>query len=118
MHGLKRRSRLYPRTTRTWKFSAKAECDVGSGFYAHLHKYTIEKKGHRKLNQSPYIVKGFRLYDRVNAKGKEWYISGRGQKGSFVLKTLADDKLKLEIAPSKIKFVSHQHSYVSERRAV
>ena len=42
MHGLKRRSRLYPRATRTWKFSAKAECDVGSGFYAHLHKKGIQ----------------------------------------------------------------------------
>ena len=42
-------SRLYPRATRTRKFSANAECDVGPGFCAHLHnkgatKNTLHKR--------------------------------------------------------------------------
>lgn len=79
-----------------------------------LHKMTINKGGYRKLNQAPYIVKGFHLYDKVLAKGKEWYIHGRRLKGSFVLKTLTGNSL--EIAPSKIQFLSAQRGFIVERR--
>ena len=79
-----------------------------------IHKMTINKGGYRKLNQAPYIVKGFRLYDKVLAKGKEWYIHGRRLKGSFVLKTLAGGFL--EIVPSKIQFLGTQREFIVERR--
>ena len=79
-----------------------------------IHKMTINKGGNRKLNQAPYIVKGFRLYDKVLAKGKEWYIHGRRLKGSFVLKTLAGNSL--EIVPSKIQFFGTQRGFIVERR--
>lgn len=81
-----------------------------------IHKNTINKGGYRKLNQAPYKVKGFRLYDSVLAKGSEWYINGRRTKGSFVLKTLSGDKL--EIVPNKIKFISRQYNYITARRVV
>lgn len=79
-----------------------------------IHKATINKGGYRKLNQAPYEVKGFRLFDVVKAKDSEWYIHGRRLKGSFILKILNGDTL--EIVPTKIKFVSYQHSYLIERR--
>ena len=79
-----------------------------------IHKMTINKGGNRKLNQAPYIVKRFRLYDKVLAKGKEWYIHGRRLKGSFVLKTLAGNSL--EIVPSKIQFLGTQRGFIVERR--
>ena len=79
-----------------------------------IHKMTIDKGGNRKLNQAPYIVKGFRLYDKVLAKGKEWYIHGRRLKGSFVLKTLAGSSL--EIVSSKIQFLGTQRGFIVERR--
>ncbi len=66
------------------------------------------------MNQAPYIVKGFRLHDRVFAKGKEWYIHSRRTKGSFVLKTLAGNSL--EIVPSKIQFLGTQRGFIVERR--
>lgn len=79
-----------------------------------IHKMSINKGGYRKLNQAPYIVKGFHLYDKVLAKGKEWYIHGRRLKGSFVLKTLTGNSL--EIVPSKIQFLSTQRGFIVERR--
>ena len=79
-----------------------------------IHKNTILKGGIHKHNQAPYEVKGFRLYDRVMAHGKEWYIHGRRLKGSFVLKTLAGDTL--EIAPSKISRICSQAGFIIERR--
>lgn len=66
------------------------------------------------MNQAPYIVKGFHLYDRVLAKGKEWYIHGRRTKGSFILKTLLGDSL--EIVPTKIRLLSTQRGFIVERR--
>ena len=79
-----------------------------------IHKMMIYKGGIRRMNQAPYIVKGFRLYDRVFAKGKEWYIHGRRTKGSFVLKTLLGDSL--EIVPTKIQFLGTQRGFIVERR--
>lgn len=79
-----------------------------------IHKLTIQKGGIRKRNQAPYEVKGFRLFDKVKAKGSEWYIHGRRVKGAFVLKTL--EGKRLEITPSKITLVEHQSAYVTERR--
>lgn len=79
-----------------------------------LHKATTQKGGVRKNNQAPYEVKGFRLFDKVIAKSKEWYIHGRRLKGSFVLKTL--NKEQLEIVPSKIQLLYRQQNYIIERR--
>lgn len=79
-----------------------------------IHKCKIGKDGRCKLNQAPYIVKGFRLYDKVRCNKQEWYIHGRRLKGSFVLKTLQGDTL--EIAPSKIQLINYQKSFLVERR--
>ena len=79
-----------------------------------IHKMMRCKGGICRMNQAPYIVKGFRLYDRVFAKGKEWYIHGRRTKGSFLLKTLLGDSL--EIVPTKIIFLGTQRGFIIERR--
>ena len=79
-----------------------------------IHKLTIGKGAYRKRNQCPYEVKGFRLYDKVRAQNREWYVHGRRLKGSFVLKTL--DGNMLEIAPSKISRIGSQAGFIIERR--
>ena len=78
-----------------------------------IHKAKILKGGVRKMNQAPYEVKGFRLFDKVLCQNKEWYINGRRIKGSFVLKNLKNKTL--EISPSKIKLINYQKSYLIER---
>ena len=81
-----------------------------------VHKFKICKGGIRKNNQAPYLVKGFRLFDKVLANNKVWYVHGRRTKGSFVLKTLAGECL--EIVPSKIQFLCTQSGFLFERRVV
>ncbi len=81
-----------------------------------IHKFKICKGGIRKRNQAEYVVRGYRLFDKVLVSGKEWYISGRRTKGSFVLKTIDGDTL--EITPAKIHLLYHQKSFLNERRCV
>ena len=79
-----------------------------------IYKSRTSKGGVRKRNQAPHVVKGFRLFDCVTAKGRIWYIHGRRSKGSFVLKNIAGEQL--ETAPSRIRFLSHQYGIITERR--
>jgi hypothetical protein len=81
-----------------------------------LHREVPIKGGIRKKAQAEHLVRGFCLNDTVLAKGQQWFICGRRQKGGFVLKHL--DGTKLEITPSKIQFLRHNNSYLTERRKV
>jgi 5-methylcytosine-specific restriction endonuclease McrA len=47
-------------------------------------------------------VKGFKLYELVQAKGVVGYIAGRREKGSFVIKDMTSGKKLLEVVPSKL----------------
>ena len=80
-----------------------------------IHKQNPSKSGVRRLAQNCYVVRGFRLYDKVLAKGRLWYIAGRRTKGAFVLKNLCGEVLN--ITPTKITFVKKQYNYLLERRA-
>lgn len=46
-----------------------------------IHKNTFLKGGIRKRNQAPYLVKGFRLFDKVLYQGQECFIFGRRSTG-------------------------------------
>lgn len=81
-----------------------------------LHREVPTKGGIRKKAQAEHLIRGFCLNDTVLAKGQQWFICGRRQKGGFVLKHL--DGTKLEITPSKIQFLRHNNSYLTERRNV
>ena len=56
---------------------------------------------------APRKVKGWKLYERVAAKGQVGYIGGRRLKGSFVLKDLRTGKTILEVAPSKLQRLAY-----------
>ena len=79
-----------------------------------IYKATIENGGRKKRNQAGYEVKGYRLNDIVEAKGKEYYIHSRRTNGSFVLRDL--QKNELVIAPSKIRLIRHSGHMIPERR--
>lgn len=53
-----------------------------------IHKLTIGKDGKRKLNQSPFIIKDFRLFDKVLFNNIECFIFGRRATGYFDLRLL------------------------------
>lgn len=68
-----------------------------------LHREVYAKGGIRRRAQAGHIVRGFCLNDTVIAKNQRWFIRGMRTKGGFVLKKL--DGTKLEISPSKIRFL-------------
>lgn len=79
-----------------------------------IHKATIFKGGVKRNSQLPYIVNGFRNYDKVKYKGKEYFITSRRKNGSFVISNLQGNKL--ERSYKKLKFMETNKSYVIERR--
>ena len=84
-----------------------------------IHKNTILKGGIRKRNQAEYLVKGFRLFDRVKYQNKQYFIFGRRTSGFFDIRTLNGDKVnKGSLSCKKIKFLDTPHSYLTERRKV
>ena len=51
---------------------------------------------------SPRKVRGWKLYELIEAKGQVGYIAGRREKGAFVIKDVVSQKKVLEISPSKL----------------
>jgi len=55
---------------------------------------------------APRKVRGWKLYERVRAKGLTGYIAGRREKGAFVLKDAISGKTLLEVTPRKLERVA------------
>lgn len=53
-----------------------------------IHKAKLLKGGKKKLNQAPYLVKGFRLFDKVEYDGQIGFIFGRRSRGYFDIRKL------------------------------
>lgn len=82
-----------------------------------IHKNTILKGGYRKANQAAKYVKGYKLFDKVKYKGKEYAVFGRRTTGYFDIRTLDGTKAnKGSISYKKLKFIENQNSYLIERR--
>lgn len=84
-----------------------------------IHKQTILKGGVRKSNQAEYLVKGYRLFDKVRYQGREYFIFGRRKSGFFDIRTLSGEKVnKGSISVKKLTFVDTRKNYLIERRTV
>ena len=83
-----------------------------------IHKVNILKGGKRKRNQAEYIVKGFRLFDRVRFNGTECFIFGRRKTGSFAIRLLDGTKISESISYKKLKFLESCKYILTERRTV
>ena len=81
-----------------------------------IHKMTIGKHGIRKANQAPYLVKGFRLYDRVKYQGQECFIFGRRTSGYFDLRRLDGSKIHASASWKHIKLLETKSYVLTERR--
>ena len=71
-----------------------------------IHKCTILKGGYRKLNQAPYMVKGYRLFDKVRYQGQEAFISARRTSGYFSIKTFDGKSLSDGVSFKKLLFLN------------
>lgn len=82
-----------------------------------IHKNTILKGGIRKRNQAEYEVKGFRLFDKVQYKGNEYFVFGRRATGFFDIRDLSSNKInKGSVSYKKLKLIETAKSYLVERR--
>lgn len=83
-----------------------------------IHKMQYSKGGVRKRNQSPYVVFGFRLFDKVICKREVGFIFGRRASGSFLVKTLDGRQLSAGISYKKLKLIEKRETYITERRTI
>lgn len=82
-----------------------------------LHKNTILKGGVRKRNQTPHVVKGFRLFDLVRYENSVYYVFGRRRSGFMDIRTLDGKKInKGSISNKRLKYVSTSKGMLMERR--
>lgn len=81
-----------------------------------IHKQKICKGGRRKANQSSYLVKGFRLFDKVRYAGQECFIFGRRSSGYFDLRKLDGAIIHRSANWKDLQLVKTRKSFLFERR--
>lgn len=84
-----------------------------------IHKSNIFKGNRKKLKQAPYIVKNFRLFDKVLFEKQECFIFGRRSSGFFDIRKLDGTKINSSISFRKLLLVEHRKNILSiggERR--
>lgn len=81
-----------------------------------IHKANILKGGKKKLNQAPYLVKGFRLFDKVMYDGQECFIFGRRSSGYFDLRKLDGTKIHSSASYKKLRLLETRKNYITERK--
>ena len=79
-----------------------------------IHKLTVLKGGVRKKNQSPYEVKGFRLFDKVICKGEEAFIFGRRATGRFDVRRLDGTRISAGISCKKLRLVEPRRTFLTQ----
>ena len=83
-----------------------------------IHKVQYSKGGIRKRNQTPYIVFGFRLFDKVKYKGKICFIYGRRASGSFYVKKLDGMVISGGVTYKKLRLIAERKTFITERREI
>ena len=95
-----------------WYFIEKKRCQNRQ-----IHKANILKGGRKKLNQAEYIVKGFRLFDKVKYNNKEYFIFGRRNSGFFDIRNLEGNKVnKGSVSCKQLELTRIRKSILFERR--
>ena len=81
-----------------------------------IHKLTILKGGVRKRHQAPYLVHGFRLFDKVLCKGEVGFIFGRRSSGAFDVRRLNGTKISAGISYKKLSLLEKRKMFLTELR--
>lgn len=81
-----------------------------------IHKANLLKKGVKKLNQAPYLVKGFRLFDKVKFDGQECFIFARRSSGYFDIRKLDGISIHKSASYKKLLLLTKRKSVLIERR--
>lgn len=83
-----------------------------------IHKSNILKGGKKKLNQASYLVKGFRLFDKVEFEGQICFIFARRSSGYFDIRKLNGEVISRSASWKKLKLLETRKSLLMERRAL
>ena len=81
-----------------------------------IHKANFTKNHIRKLNQTPYKMFNFRLFDLVSYNKILCYIFGRRQSGSFDIRKLNGEKISAGISCKKLKLIQPRDTILTELR--
>ena len=81
-----------------------------------IHKFNVSKGGKRKRNQAEYLVKGFRLFDKVKYNGQECFIFGRRTRGYFDIRKLDGTKINNCVNYKNLKFLETKRYFLTERK--
>ena len=82
-----------------------------------IHKANFLKGGRKKLNQAPFLVRGFRLFDLVIYEGTPYYVFGRRVSGYFDIRKLDGTKANNgSVSCKKLKLINTQKTILTERR--
>ena len=81
-----------------------------------IHRFNTITGGKRKLNQAPWQVHGFRLFDKVFFQGQECFIFGRRKSGYFLLKKLDGTRVHASAKAKELKLIEESRGYIKERR--
>ena len=83
-----------------------------------IHKANILKGGKKKLNQASYLVKGFRLFDKIEFEGQICFIFGRRSSGYFDIRKLNGEVIHRSASWKKLKLLETRKSLLMERKAL
>lgn len=83
-----------------------------------IHKANILKGGKKKLNQASYLVKGFRLFDKVEFEGQICFIFARRSSGYFDIRKLNGEVIHRSASWKKLKLLETRKSLLMERRTL
>ena len=78
-----------------------------------IHKFKILKGGKKKMNQSPFEVFGFRLFDKVMFNNQYYFIYGRRISGYFNIRDI-DGKNSKDITYKKLKLYRCKRSMIQK----
>ena len=71
-----------------------------------IHKMKIQKGGKKRMNQSPFKVFGFRLFDKVMYQNDCYFIYDRRVRGCFNIRDI-DGKNAKDVSCKKLRYISH-----------
>lgn len=71
-----------------------------------IHKTKILKGGKKKMNQVPFKVFGFRLFDKVEFQGNEYFIYARRLSGYFNIRDINSENKK-DVTYKKLTYIGH-----------
>lgn len=80
-----------------------------------IHKANILKGGKKRLNQASYLVKGFRLFDKVKFGEQIGFIFGRRNSGYFDIRKLNREVIHRNASWKNLKLLETRKSLLTER---